>query len=69
MIVAKVPIPVIAQLVGWSATTMYEMAEQYGHFSQDELRKAAETISGGNNAPRHFPRHFPAPALKPPVSN
>jgi hypothetical protein len=61
MIVAKVPIPVIAQL--------YEMAEQYGHFSQDELRKAAETISGGNNAPRHFPRHFPAPALKPPVSN
>jgi integrase len=42
---AKIPIPVIAQLVGWSPTTMWEMAERYGHFSQDELRKAVETIS------------------------
>lgn len=45
MIQAKIPIPVIAQLVGWSPTTMWEMAERYGHFSQDELRKAVETIS------------------------
>jgi hypothetical protein len=45
MIQAKIPIPIIAQLVGWSPTTMWEMAERYGHFSQDELRKAVEAIS------------------------
>jgi hypothetical protein len=45
MIQAKIPIPIIAQLVGWSPSTMWEMAERYGHFSQDELRKAVETIS------------------------
>jgi integrase len=45
MIQAKIPIPIIAQLVGWSPSTMWEMAQRYGHFSQDELRKAVETIS------------------------
>lgn len=54
MIQSGIPIPVIAQLVGWSPTTMWDMAERYGHFSQDELRKAVETIS--NSESRHFPR-------------
>jgi integrase len=45
MIQAKIPVPIIAQLVGWSPTTMWEMAQRYGHFSQDELRKTVETIS------------------------
>jgi hypothetical protein len=45
LIQAKIPIPIIAQLVGWSPSTMWQMAERYGHFSQDELRKAVETIS------------------------
>jgi integrase len=49
MIQAGVPIPVIAQLVGWSATTMMAMAKKYGHFSQDELRRAVETISNSKS--------------------
>jgi integrase len=45
MIAEKTPIPIIAQLVGWSPTTMWEMAKKYGHFEQDELRDAVEKIS------------------------
>lgn len=47
MIQSGIPIPVIAQLVGWSPSTMMEMARRYGHFSQDTLREAVESISGG----------------------
>jgi integrase len=57
MIQAGVPIPVIAQLVGWSASTMMAMAQKYGHFSQDELRKAVETIS--NSKPPVFSPVYP----------
>jgi integrase len=62
MIQAGVPIPVIAQLVGWSASTMMAMAQKYGHFSQDELRKAVETISNSQSPvlspvyPKYKPR-------------
>jgi integrase len=47
MIQSGIPIPVIAQLVGWSPSTMMEMARRYGHFSQATLREAVESISGG----------------------
>jgi integrase len=51
MMEAKIPIPVIAQLVGWSPTTMWEMARKYGHFSQDAMREAVESISLGGESP------------------
>jgi len=40
MIAKKTPIPIIAQLVGWSPTTMWEMAARYGHYDVDTLREA-----------------------------
>jgi hypothetical protein len=45
MIAARVPRPIIAKIVGWSAGTMAKMAAQYGHFGMEELRGAVEAIS------------------------
>jgi integrase len=49
MIQAKIPIPIIAQLVGWSTSTMVAMTARYGHYSMDILRMAVETISSGES--------------------
>jgi hypothetical protein len=45
MIAARVPIPMIAKIVGWSPGTMAKMAARYGHFGIEELRSAVESIS------------------------
>ncbi|MGC2107867.1 MAG: integrase [Candidatus Korobacteraceae bacterium] len=45
MIAARVPLPLIAKIVGWSAGTMAKMAARYGHFGIEELRGAVEAIS------------------------
>jgi integrase len=45
MISARVPIPMIAKIVGWSSSTMAKMAARYGHFGIEELRSAVESIS------------------------
>jgi integrase len=45
MIAARVPLPIIAKIVGWSAGTMAKMAARYGHFGMEELRGAVESIS------------------------
>jgi integrase len=45
MIAARVPIPIIAKIVGWSPSTMAKMAARYGHFGVEELRSAVESIS------------------------
>jgi integrase len=52
MIQAKIPIPIIAQLVGWSTSTMVAMSARYGHYSMDTLRMAVETISSGESLVR-----------------
>ena len=64
MIKRKTPIPIIAQLVGWSPTTMWEMAKRYGHYDMDTLREAVEGISGSANlgSPTHSPTLVPLPA-------
>jgi integrase len=49
MINAGIPIPIIAQLVGWSTSTMIAMASRYGHHSQEALRTAVESISGAGS--------------------
>jgi integrase len=45
MIAARVPIPIIAKIVGWSSSTMAKMAARYGHFGIEELRSAVESIT------------------------
>jgi integrase len=45
IIAARVPLPIIAKIVGWSAGTMAKMAARYGHFGIEELRGAVEAIS------------------------
>ena len=45
MIAARVPIPIIAKIVGWSPSTMAKMAARYGHFGIEEMRSAVESIS------------------------
>jgi hypothetical protein len=45
MIAARVPLPITAKVVGWSASKMAEMAARYGHFGIEELRSAVESIS------------------------
>jgi integrase len=45
MITARVPLPIIAKIVGWAPGTMAKMAARYGHFGIEELRGAVEAIS------------------------
>ena len=45
MIAAGIPLPIIAKIVGWSASTMAKMAARYGHFGIEDLREAVEAIS------------------------
>jgi hypothetical protein len=49
MIAARIPIPIIAKVVGWSPSTMAKMAARYGHFGVEELRSAVESISSPAN--------------------
>ena len=50
MIAARVPLPIIAKIVGWSAGTMAKMAARYGHFGMEELRSAVEAINQPSTA-------------------
>lgn len=45
MLAAGIPIMKVAKIVGWSPSTMVQMAARYGHFTLDELRGAVETIN------------------------
>ena len=45
MITARVPLPIIAKIVGWTSGTMAKMAARYGHFGIEELRVAADAMS------------------------
>jgi hypothetical protein len=45
MIAARVPLPIVAKIVGWSAGTMAKMAARYGHFGIEEMRGAVEAMS------------------------
>src|SRR5579864_137295 len=45
MIAARIPLPIIAKIVGWTAGTMAKMAARYGHFGIEDLRGAVEAIS------------------------
>lgn len=45
MITAGQPLPIIATVVGWCLSTVVDMAERYGHFEQDALRRAVQAIA------------------------
>ena len=61
MIAARIPIPIIAKVVGWSTSTMAKMAARYGHFGVEELRSAVESISTPTKTeiPAHYPQNPP----------
>lgn len=44
MIAARIPLPLIARLVGWSPSTMAKMAARYGYWGTEELRGAVEVL-------------------------
>ena len=52
----RVPIPMIAKIVGWSSSTMAKMASRYGYFGIEELRSAVESIS---TAQPEIAAHYP----------
>jgi integrase len=64
MIQAKIPI--IAQLVGWSYTTMWQMAARYGHYDDSTMRKAVETISAAKPQQNLQSRHSDFSSLEAP---
>ncbi|HKD84827.1 MAG TPA: integrase [Terriglobales bacterium] len=57
-IASRVPLPIIAKIVGWSAGTLAKMSARYGHFGIEELRAAVEAVSGPAVAPG-YPQFSP----------
>ena len=51
MIVGGAPLPVIAKVVGWKLSTVVDMAERYGHFEEDAMRRAVQAIGAAAPAP------------------
>lgn len=39
-----VPLPIVASIMGWSASTMTKMAKRYAHFTLEAQRRAVETL-------------------------
>jgi len=66
MIAARIPIPIIAKVVGWSPSTMAKMAARYGHFGVEELRSAVESISSPATPeiPAGYPQNPPQSTIE-----
>jgi integrase len=54
---AGVPYPVVASIVGWSASTAIRMSKRYGHIGHQALRDAMETLDGPGS-PKKSPKKF-----------
>lgn len=59
MIAARVPLPIIAKIVGWSAGTLAKMAARYGHFSMEEMRAALESATKATQPEPEYPKNPP----------
>jgi hypothetical protein len=46
MLRAGIPLTTVAQIVGWSPSTMYLMAKRYAHILQPEMRTAVAVLEG-----------------------
>lgn len=53
MLSSGVPIMKVAKIVGWSPSTMVQMAARYGHFTLDELRGAVAVIEKHSEQVQH----------------
>jgi integrase len=58
LIRARVPLPIIAKIVGWSPSTTVKMATRYGHFSVEDLREDVESM-GTRETPEIGSPRFP----------
>ncbi len=47
LIAARVPLPKVGKIVGWSPGTLALMAARYGHFSLDEMREDMSALDHG----------------------
>ena len=61
MIAARIPLPIIAKIVGWKAGTLAKMAARYGHFSIEEMRSAMDSIG---RAPEEISAWYPQKSPK-----
>jgi integrase len=61
MIAARIPLPIIGKIVGWSAGTLAKMSARYGHFSVEEMRLAMESIG---RAPEEVSAGYPKKSPK-----
>lgn len=48
MLEAGAPFPVVAAIMGWSASTAVRMAKRYGHIGQEAQRRAVEALGGAD---------------------
>ena len=53
-----IPYPVVASMMGWSASTAIRMAKRYGHIGSQALRDAADVSRRGENS-RGVPQKVP----------
>jgi len=47
----KMPLPMVAKVMGWTPSTMYEMSMRYGHFTVEEMRAAMNQAPSGPRPP------------------
>ena len=53
-----VPYPVVATIMGWSASTAIRMAKRYGHIGQKAMREAMEVL-GAVHVHEGYPKNSP----------
>ena len=64
MIAARVPLPIIGKIVGWSAGTLAKMSARYGHFSVEEMRSALESIARPDASATQISEGYPKKSPK-----
>ena len=47
LLTAGVPLHLIAKILGWTPQTVVSMAQRYGHFEEEAMRRAVGAVSGG----------------------
>jgi len=54
-----VPYPVVAAIMGWSASTAIRMSKRYGHIGQRSVRDAMDLLGNGLENPGEYPKNSP----------